>query len=109
MIGALHHMDDDAVVQTMNILSAGDTVRQVRTLDVQRVPGDIGNNLFIRLDRGRHVRTADALVNLLSHTSFRVAKSWTFRPTIPLPSYLVMDLVPRQSRCERADAPVETL
>lgn len=94
MIGVLHHLDDEQVIETLDMLRTGRSIRQIRTLDPQYIPGDLRNNLFILLDRGRHVRSFESLQDLIARSKFTIADHFTFRPTIPLPSYLVMDLVP---------------
>jgi len=79
LLGVIHHLDDAAVRQTLDLIF--DTkVQSVVTQDITFLPGRPINNLFCRWDRGQHVRTSEQYEAL-----FRTTKWPTFEKSFTTP------------------------
>ncbi|MDP6775655.1 MAG: class I SAM-dependent methyltransferase [Candidatus Latescibacteria bacterium] len=101
LVGVFHHLSDQQVLEVLDVLGTGGHVRGIRTLDVRKRRGDLVNNAFVAFDRGKYVRSAEALEALISRSPFRVADRFSFSPRIKIVSYLVLALEPqRQNKAE---------
>ena len=101
LIGVFHHLSDREALEILDVLCTGGHVRRIRTLDVRTIRGHTINNLFVAFDRGRYVRSTEALEALVAESRFEIAGRQSFSPRIKMVSYLVLDLVSR-SRTRRA-------
>jgi SAM-dependent methyltransferase len=78
MIGILHHIPDEAVSATLELIHDISSVKVLVTEDVVTIQGHRLNNLWCRFDRGRYVRDEsgyDKLARRSPWKSFR--KEWT--------------------------------
>ncbi len=72
MIGVVHHLADGDFHSLIDRLRRQGSVRRIVTLDVSYLPGEPVNNLFSRLDRGRHVRSPERYEALFREGALRI-------------------------------------
>jgi SAM-dependent methyltransferase len=70
--GILHHLSDDEAIELLSQCDQSNSILRIVTSDPVFVPGAWLNNLFGRLDRGKHVRTIEEQVGLIKKTGLRV-------------------------------------
>ncbi len=78
LFGIMHHLNDDAVIQTLNTVFAASTVMFVNTQDVLIIERQAVNNFYVKLDRGDFVRTEleyDALMKKVKWK--KINKLWS--------------------------------
>ncbi|HYK92107.1 MAG TPA: class I SAM-dependent methyltransferase [Acidobacteriota bacterium] len=76
MIGVVHHLPDPEFMSMVKRFRRGDRPpARLVTIDVSFFPGQRLNNLFSRLDRGRHVRTPAEYEGLFRGSGLIVLKS----------------------------------
>jgi SAM-dependent methyltransferase len=78
MIGILHHIPDDAVSATLDLIHQVSCVKTLVTEDVVTIEGNPLNNLWCRMDRGLHVRDESGYDELARRSPWRsYRKEWT--------------------------------
>jgi SAM-dependent methyltransferase len=70
IMGLLHHLNDDEVLELLHILSTGLSIRRVITVDTVYITGRRINNFLAMLDRGRYVRNVDEYRHLVAGSPF---------------------------------------
>lgn len=94
LMGLLHHLDDDTAKRLLVDLRAGNRLRRILTLDVFFEKGAKywTSNFLARLDRGRHVRTADKYRNLAAGCGYKIIKEMGLCSGNKLARYHIMCL-----------------
>jgi SAM-dependent methyltransferase len=78
LLGVLHHIDDESVLATLNIVHQVPTVRSLITDDVVYIPGRFLNNGYCRLDRGEFIRDEAGYDALIAKSAWHIrGKHWT--------------------------------
>jgi SAM-dependent methyltransferase len=78
LMGVLHHIDNESVRATLNLVHQVASVRSLITADVIRIPGRFMNNLYCRLDRGEFIRDEAGYDALIAKSAWRISgKRWT--------------------------------
>lgn len=71
LLGVVHHIDDDAVRSTLELIHSVRSVQTLWTTDVVYLPGARINNYFCSLDRGKFVR------DMSGYAALAAASPWT--------------------------------
>jgi SAM-dependent methyltransferase len=92
--GLLHHLDDREAVELLAMCRRVPSIRRIATLDVVFLAGQHLSNLYARLDRGKHVRTAEGFRDLVARAGLAVVREEIIRshPTRGRALYLMMAL-----------------
>lgn len=72
MMGLLHHLEQDTVLEILNMLRDTPTIEKIITLDPITVPLAWLNNLLCRSDAGRYVRFEDDLLHLVEKSGLDI-------------------------------------
>jgi len=96
MMGLLHHLDDDQVVETLEMMRRSARLTRVLTLDIVYLPGHPYNNFLARLDRGRFCREEASYVALAERSGLRIVERIIEKshPTWGLVKYIILVLEP---------------
>lgn len=96
MGGLLHHLSDDDALSLLKMVQASPRLRRVVTQDIVFLPGEIVNNFFARLDRGRHCRQQLGYEALVRRAGYALRESRIVRshPTRGRVKYLLMAFEP---------------
>lgn len=70
LFGVMHHLDDLAVIHTLNTVFAAGSVRSLITQDVLIIKGNRINNFYVSLDRGEYVRTEQEYDDMINKTKW---------------------------------------
>ncbi len=70
LFGVMHHLTDDAVRHTFDILHEVPGIERIITQDVYYIEGATANNKLCDWDRGEHVRTEKAYEELVGSTTW---------------------------------------
>jgi SAM-dependent methyltransferase len=93
MIGLLHHLDEERVLQVLNMLRDTSSIQRIITLDPIYVPSSLLNNLLCRFDSGHHVRLEEDLLQLVRNSGLVVKAHWHTRSGNGVAHYLQMCLL----------------
>jgi SAM-dependent methyltransferase len=78
LFGVIHHLDDQAILNTLNIIYDCHTIKSLNTQDVLMIPGNAVNNFYASLDRGGFVRTENQYDALIHKSNWKnIEKRWT--------------------------------
>jgi SAM-dependent methyltransferase len=94
LIGLLHHLCDEEILNLLKILSTGGFVQRIATLDTIYMKGKLLNNLLAFIDRGRYVRTEKEYESLVARGPFILFKNFYIKSGNGWANYLAMDLRP---------------
>lgn len=96
MGGLLHHLSDDEAISLLRMVKASPRLERIVTNDIVYLPGEIVNNLFARLDRGRHCRHREGYEALVRSAGYSLVESRIVRshPERGLVKYLLMCVEP---------------
>jgi SAM-dependent methyltransferase len=72
-VGLFHHLTDAELAELLALLARAPRLERIISLDGALVPGARRNNLVARLDRGRHVRSAERYRELFARSAFQIA------------------------------------
>jgi SAM-dependent methyltransferase len=78
LMGVLHHIDDESVLATLNLVHQAATVSSLISADVVQIAGHSLNNLYCQMDRGEFIRDEAGYDALITKSSWRIrGKRWT--------------------------------
>lgn len=78
LFGVIHHIDDQAVITTLNTVYAAGTVRSLNTQDVLHIDQNKINNFYASLDRGEYVRKEHQYDTMIQKTNWpHIDKKWS--------------------------------
>lgn len=78
LFGVIHHIDDESVKTTLNMVHRARTVHAMATQDVIRIPGARINNRYCDMDRGEYIREEAGYDAIIASTKWPQAlKIWT--------------------------------
>lgn len=78
LYGVMHHIDDQSVATTLNMVHRARTVRAMTTQDVIRIPGHRINNRFCDMDRGEFIRDEAGYDRIIQSSDWpHHVKRWT--------------------------------
>lgn len=78
LFGLVHHLDDQAILNTLNLIYDCHTIQSINTQDVLIIEGNAVNNFYASLDRGGFVRTENQYDVLLHKSNWKnIEKRWT--------------------------------
>jgi hypothetical protein len=98
MAGLLHHLRDGDAVELLRLAQASSRLQRIVTQDIVYLPGEVVNNLFARLDRGRHCREPGSYDLLAAKAGLHIVESARIRshPVSGRAIYHVMVLEPQR-------------
>lgn len=96
--GLLHHLNDQAALSLLRMVKASPRLVRVVTTDIVFLPGELINNIFARLDRGRHCREQSGYESLVEKAGFSLESAEVLRshPKRGRVKYLLLSLAPGQ-------------
>jgi SAM-dependent methyltransferase len=78
LLGVMHHIPDEAVATTLDLIHRASCVQTLVTQDVITIDGHGLNNLWCRMDRGLHVRDESGYDELARRSPWKShRKEWT--------------------------------
>ncbi len=78
LFGVMHHIDDQSVRTTLNMVHTARTVHAMTTQDVIRIPGSRINNRYCDMDRGEFIRVEAEYDSIIESTDWpHSTKTWT--------------------------------
>jgi SAM-dependent methyltransferase len=78
LFGVMHHLNDPAVLTTLNTVFDSASVRSLNTQDVLFLARNPINNFYASLDRGEYVRTEEQYDALLNKSKWqKLDKAWS--------------------------------
>jgi hypothetical protein len=84
LIGVIHHLSDEAVLNTLNMLYQSKSIQEVFTQDIIANRNPI-NDFFVKIDRGENVRTFEEYEVLLKKSNWKIKKVfWTTPGLFPI-------------------------
>ena len=92
LLGVMHHIDDDAVITTLDMVHRAASVNAMVTQDVVRIPGRRINNRYCDMDRGEFVRDEAGYDALLARTAWPARRKFWTSPRLPFLRYLHYEL-----------------
>jgi SAM-dependent methyltransferase len=92
LIGLLHHLREDEILELWKILSLSDSIRRVITLDPMYIKGKPLNNFLAFFDRGKYVRTKEIYEALMKKSPFILFRIFHIQSGNKLASYFMADL-----------------
>jgi hypothetical protein len=92
LIGVLHHLPDEAILNTLSILHKTSSIESIHTLDVL-FNGNAINDFFARNDRGTFVRKEEEYLQLIEKSNWKVDKIVWSHPGISSIQYFQMNLI----------------
>ncbi len=94
MIGVVHHLTDSGFSSLVARLRRSGRLCRIVTLDVSYFPGKPINNLFSRMDRGRHVRSPERYEALFRGDGLRIVARKTLTTRLRYVHYIGYHLLP---------------
>lgn len=82
LIGVMHHIDDQSVIETLNLLYDINSIQQIYTEDVILEENNFINNFYSRLDRGEFVRTKQDYDELIRKSKWNSFETFITHPGV---------------------------
>jgi SAM-dependent methyltransferase len=92
LIGVIHHLTDEAVLSTLELLSRCPTIQEIYTQDIVSDMNPI-NDFFVKLDRGEYIRQEAAYSELLLKSSWNIARQFWSNAGITSIKYIHFQLI----------------
>jgi SAM-dependent methyltransferase len=92
LLGVMHHIGDEAIITTLDMVHRAATVRTMVTQDVVRIPGRRINNRYCDMDRGQFIRDEAGYDAVMARSAWPQRRKFWTSPRLPLLRYLHYEL-----------------